>query len=267
MLIDTHTHFSFEELGKHGQKTLDIISNANKEFGVGAFIDISTQESEFKEIINFTNNTKNVFGSIGIHPCKVASNKHITTESLVKHSSNSKIIAIGECGLDYIKGSEETKQLQKEIFIRHLHACRQTNLPVIVHNRGADDDIYNTIKNFIKEHGNITGVVHCFSSNLEFANKMIDLGFYISFTGIVTFKNAQSIQETAKNIPLNKILVETDAPYLAPVPYRGKTNYPCYVKFVASHIANLRELSEQEFINATYSNFLTLFSKAKAFII
>ncbi len=265
MLIDTHVHFSFKELGENSEESLNIIKNAN-ENGVSAFINISTQESEFNQIVSFAESNKSVFASVGIHPCKVVEDKDITVQKLLNYAKNKKVIAIGECGLDYIKGAEETKELQKQVFLTHLQACKESGLPVIIHNRGADDDIYNILKQFIEKNGKITGVVHCFSSNIEFAKKIIELGFLISFTGIVTFKNAQDIQETAKNIPIDKILVETDSPYLAPVPYRGKENNPSYVKYVASHIAKLRCMEEEEFIENTYKNFLALFPKAKDFI-
>ncbi len=265
MLIDTHVHFSFKELGSHGEESLNVIKNAN-ENGVSAFVNISTQQSEFESIVNFASANKSVFASVGIHPCKVVENKDITVQKLLNYAKNKKVIAIGECGLDYIKGAEETKELQKQVFLTHLHACKESGLPVIIHNRGADDDVYNTLKEFIEKNGKITGVVHCFSSNLGFAKKIIELGFLISFTGIVTFKNAKDIQETASSIAIDKILVETDSPYLAPVPYRGKENNPSYVKYVASHIAKLRDMQEEDFINHTYKNFLSLFPKADDFI-
>jgi TatD DNase family protein len=218
---------------------------------------------EFPEILKIAQSHKNISCTIGTHPHDAGNldEQAITLEKLVElATSDPNIIGIGETGLDYYYDNSP-RNVQAESFRKHIRACVETGLPLIVHARDADEDIAT----ILREEGagtNLKGVLHCFSSGQGLAEAALELGFYLSFSGIVTFKNATELQDIAKNAPSDRILVETDAPFLAPVPHRGKTNHPSYVHHTGEFLANLRGVTVSEFAKQTSHNFYTLFDKA-----
>ena len=252
MLIDSHCHLNFPEL----QSNLDEILLQMKQAEVGYALCVSVNLADFPQVLSLAEQYPNLLASVGVHP-DYEDVQEPTVEDLVDLARHPKVVAIGETGLDYyrLKGDLEW---QRQRFRNHIRASKTSGKPLIIHTRAAAED---TLKILAEEGaGSIGGVMHCFTESLEVALQAIDLGFYISFSGIVTFKNASAIKEVARQIPLERILVETDSPYLAPVPYRGKINQPAYVKHVAEEIARLRGISEQEVAEATSRNFVNLFN-------
>lgn len=254
MLIDSHCHLNFPELAQN----IHAIRQSMHDERVGYALCVSVTLDKFPEILNLAKQYENFYASVGVHP----DYEHIeepTIDTLVTLADHPKVIAIGETGLDYfrLKGDLEW---QRERFRTHIRAAIIAGKPLIIHTRNAVDD---TLK-IMREEGveRAGGVLHCFTESLEMALAAIEMGFYISFSGIVTFKNASDLKEVAKQIPLERLLVETDSPYLAPVPFRGKTNQPAYVKYVAQEIANLRGISVEEVAEVTTANFFTLFKQA-----
>ena len=232
-MIDTHSHINFDDYKENFASFLEDIKNNEIE----AVIIPGVEPSTFDEIVSYCEKYKMLYGAIGIHPSEAKTfdkNSEKKIYELVKHN---KIIAIGEIGLDYY-WEQETKELQKEVFRKQLKIAEELNLPVLIHDREAHEDTFEIIQEF-----NLKDVVfHCFSGNSEFAKKCIDRGYYIAIGGVVTFKNAKDLKEVAKIVPLDKLLLETDAPYLAPVPFRGKLNTPAYLKYIAQEIANIKEI-------------------------
>ena len=226
---------------------------------VGHALCVSVTLDKFPEVLKLAELYDNFYASVGVHP-DYEDIEEPSVETLVKLAQHPKIVAIGETGLDYFRLTGDL-EWQRERFRTHIRAAILAGKPLIIHTRGAAED---TLKIMQEEGANqVGGVMHCFTESLEVALQAIELGFYISFSGIVTFKNATQIKEVALAIPLDKILVETDSPYLAPVPFRGKTNQPAYVKYVAQEIANLRGISLDAVMKATTENFFTLFKHAK----
>jgi TatD DNase family protein len=223
--------------------------------GVGIALCVSVNLNDFHEVISLAETYSHIYASVGVHP-DYEDEEEPTVKKLVELANRPKVIAIGETGLDYfrLKGDLEW---QRERFRNHIRAAIFCGKPLIIHTREAADD---TLR-IMEEEGaaRVGGVMHCFTENLEVAERAIALGFYISFSGIVTFKNAMQVKEVAEKIPLDRVLVETDSPYLAPAPFRGKTNQPAYVKHVAEEVARLRGISEKELIDATTRNFIRLF--------
>ncbi len=256
MLVDSHCHINFDPLG---QDIPTILSNA-AENGVSHMMCVSVNMEDFPQVEGLANEHDNVFASVGIHPCE-REGRESTKEELVEiASANDKIIAIGETGLDYFRVEGEDMSWQHDRFIYHIEAAKQVNKPLIIHTRNAADDTMR----MLKEQGadQCSAVMHCFAEDWGTAKKALDLGFYISFSGIVTFKSATNVQEVARKVPLDRILVETDAPYLAPVPHRGKTNEPALVKHTAQFVADLRGITLESLAEATTENFYNLFSSA-----
>jgi len=255
-LVDSHCHLNFPELAKN---LAEIRSNM-LENQVSHALCISVNLQDFPQVLELADKYDNFYASVGVHP-DYENVPEFSIDDLVSLSNHKKIIAIGETGLDYfrLKGDLEW---QRERFRKHISAARQTNKPLIIHTRQAAAD---TLR-ILKEEGadKVGGVMHCFTESYDVALQAIDLGFYISFSGILTFKNAHDLKEVARKLPLNRILVETDSPYLAPVPYRGKTNQPSYVKFVAEEIAKLKGISYDEVAHITSENFFNLFFRLKA---
>ncbi len=254
-LIDSHCHLPLIKL-EGGLEA--ILKNAQKE-GIGHILCVSVDLETWPEINEIANKYDNVYGSVGVHP-----NTELETEITVKEliqlaENNPGIIAIGETGLDYYRNSDDLAW-QKERFIKHIQAARAVNKPLIIHTREAGEDTVRLLRE--NKADEVSGVMHCFVDDYEIAKKALDLGFYISFSGIVTFKNAKQVQEVAKRVPLDRILVETDSPYLAPVPFRGKTNQPAYVRHVAEFVSNLRGIPMENLIAATTDNFFRLFQHA-----
>ena len=226
---------------------------------VGHALCVSVTLDKFPEVLKLAELYDNFYASVGVHP-DYEDIEEPSVGALVSLAQHPKIVAIGETGLDYFRLTGDL-EWQRERFRTHIRAAILANKPLIIHTRSAAED---TIRIMREEGANkVGGVMHCFTENLEVALQAIELGFYISFSGIVTFKNATQIKEVAQAIPLDKILVETDSPYLAPVPFRGKTNQPAYVKYVAQEIANLRGISLDAVMQATTQNFFTLFKHAK----
>ena len=254
MLIDSHCHLDFPDLANNIDEILENMKNNE----VTHALCVSVNLEDFPRLLLLAESYPNLYASVGVHPDyeDLAEPK---SEELVSLAQNPKVIAIGETGLDYsrIKGDLEW---QRNRFREHIRAARQCNKPLIIHTREAAADTLS----IMAEEGadQIGGVMHCFTESWEVAQKAMEMNFYISFSGIVTFKNAANLKETAKKIPLERMLIETDSPYLAPVPYRGKTNQPAYVRHVAEEIASLRGISLNEVAESTTQNFFSLFKGA-----
>jgi len=257
IIVDSHCHLDmlteYDDIDKIVQRAIDA--------DVKYLQTICTRLDNFENILNIAKKYDNVFASVGVHPSEV---EQVTAASeLVKLASDAKVIGLGETGLDYFYNKEPAHhQLQRESFEQHIIAAQENQLPIIVHTRDAEEDTQNIISSG-KKSKDFPGLIHCFTASKEFANNMLDLGMYISISGIVTFKNAKDLQEAVKHIPLNRLLVETDSPYLAPVPKRGKTNEPSYTRYVTEFIAQLKGVSMEEVAEQTTDNFFRLFSKAK----
>ena len=256
MIIDSHCHLDKLNYKKNNTTLDNIVQNALNN-GVSHILSVCVKLDEFEEMFNMIKNYDNIFASCGVHPLDIT--ESIDTELLFKFSSNDKVIAIGETGLDYYY-DKLNMSIQQESFRKHIDVAKKIRKPLIIHTRSARKDTIDILIN--EKASDIGGVLHCFTETYEMAKKAIDLGFYISISGIVTFKKAHELQDVVKKIPLDRLLVETDSPYLAPVPYRGKENQPAYVKHVAECIATLKDLSFDEVAEATTHNFNKLFIKA-----
>lgn len=256
-LIDSHCHLNF--LAEHGLDVNDIISLA-KGNGVNIINNVCTKVSEFEDILQLTNRFDGVYCSIGQHPEEIEGGI-ADIEKLLQYANNEKVVAIGETGLDY-HYRNDNKIEQKRNFEIHIEASRKLQLPLIIHSRDADSEMMDILSSEMN-NGDFKFVLHCFSSSKELAFKGLDLDGYISFSGILTFKNAVELQSIAKNIPLNKIIVETDSPYLAPVPFRGRVNQPCYVKNVVEYLAVLLSVDFEKIQCLTTENCLKLFNRIK----
>ena len=256
-LVDTHCHLIFKDF----REDLDSVINNAFNSGVKGMLVISTQEEEFNPLLNLTQKYSNIFCSIGIHPHSAHLHGNISEETIIKYADNDRVIGIGETGLDFYYENSE-KDIQIQLFQRHINASRETQLPIIIHTRDADDATIDILKKESKK-GHFPGVIHCFTAGPELAKAALELGFYISLSGIVTFKNAGELRETIKNIPLKRILVETDSPYLAPEPVRGGRNEPANVVHTANYLAEFYDIDQHSFYKKTTDNFLKLFNKAK----
>jgi TatD DNase family protein len=255
LLVDSHCHLDFPSLGAD----LDGVLARAAAAGVGAMVTICTRVEHFADILAIAERFENVYCSVGLHPHNAALEPELSTERLVELADHEKVVGIGESGLDF-HYDKSPRDVQAELFRRHIAAARQTGLPLIVHSRAADDEMIAILREEY-EKGAFPGVMHCFSSGPELARAALDLGFYISFSGIVTFKNAEEVRAVAAATPLDRLLVETDAPYLAPVPHRGKDNEPAFVAHTANKLAELRGLSSAEMSRQTSDNFSRLFAK------
>jgi TatD DNase family protein len=255
-LIDSHCHLNYEDLVERQAEVLD---NARQR-GVSGFLNISTRQREWSDIIAVAEREPDVWASVGVHPHEADAHPDLGAAALVEAADHPRVIAIGECGLDYYYDKSD-RQAQRERFQAHIDAARQTGLPLVVHTREAEEDTAEILGTAVRE-GGVTGVLHCFTGSAELARKALDLGFYISLSGIVTFKNATDLQHTARKLPLDRLLVETDSPFLAPVPHRGKKCEPAFVADTASFVAELRGEDPEELAEATTTNFFKLFKKA-----
>ena len=255
-LIDSHCHLNYEGLAERQDKVLE----SARERGVSGFLNISTRKSEWNDVIAVAERHNDVWASVGVHPHEADAHPDLGAATLAERTNHPRVVAIGECGLDYYYDKSD-RQAQRERFQAHIEAARQTNLPLIVHTRDAEEDTAEILGVAVKEAG-VTGVLHCFTGSAELARKVLDLGFFISLSGIVTFKNARDLQDTAKWLPADKMLVETDSPFLAPVPHRGQTCEPAFVADTASFVAELRGEVPAELGEATTANFFRLFKKA-----
>jgi TatD DNase family protein len=256
MVVDSHCHLNYKGLVEDQQAILTR-ARAN---GVSAMLNISTRESEWDEVISLAVQEADVWASIGIHPHEADAHPEIDATKLTKRADHPRVIAIGETGLDYYYDKSD-RDRQRSSFRAHIAASRDTGLPIIIHTRDAEEDTLDILAEEMGK-GGFTGVIHCFTASADFARKALDLGMYISLSGIVTFKNAQDLQEIAIWLPADRILVETDAPFLAPVPHRGRTGEPAFVADTAKFVANLRKMDEAVFMEETSENFYRLFTKA-----
>lgn len=253
-LVDSHCHLNFPDFA---DRIPDILQNA-AENQISHLLCISTSWENREEVLRLAREHGPISASVGIHPTTEGGHEP-SVDELLEAAADPLIVAIGETGLDYFR-CEGDLTWQHERFHRHIEVARTCRKPLVIHTRAAAQDTMNTLR---KHHADEAGgVMHCFAEDWEVAKQALDIGFYISFSGIVTFKSAKDVQEAARQVPLDRLLVETDAPYLAPVPFRGKTNEPAYVRHTAEHVANLRGISLEDLAEATTENFYRLFDGA-----
>ncbi len=257
MIVDSHCHLDL--IAQKGYDIDKIVADAAVN-DVKILQTISTRISQYQDLKKYTDKYNNVFASIGNHPCNVKEEGVALAQEIIDIcDKDPKIIGIGETGLDYFHDTSFIEQ-QKQSFLNHIAASQQTQLPLIIHSRDCDQDMIDILHNEQKKK-HFPALLHCFSSSKELAQKAIDLGIYISFSGIVTFKNAKLVQEVAKEVPEDMILVETDSPYLAPVPHRGQDNQPAYTAHTLEFIANLRGVDAKFLADKTTENFYRIFTK------
>jgi TatD DNase family protein len=254
MLVDSHCHLNFPELAGRIDEALALMRDNR----VTHALCVSVTLQEFPQVRALAERFPQIYASVGVHP-DYPDVPVVTEEELVSLADHPKIVAIGETGLDYFRIKEDS-EWQRDRFRTHIRAAHRSRKPLIIHTREAAADTLRIMRE--ERAGEVGGVMHCFTESWEVAQGAMDLGFYISFSGIVTFKNATGLKDVARRVPLERMLIETDAPYLAPVPFRGKTNEPGLVKYVAEEIARLRDIPLDEVATATSSNFFRLFKNA-----
>ncbi|MDG2532954.1 TatD family hydrolase [Sphingomonas sp. HITSZ_GF] len=257
-LADSHCHLIYKGLG---EQQPEVLARA-REAGVVAMLNISTREREWDEVIAVAEREADVWASVGIHPHEADEHPDIDAAKLIEKARHPRVVGIGETGLDYYYDHSD-RDRQRASFRSHIAACRETQLPLIVHTRDAEADTAEILRDEMWK-GAFPGVIHCFTASREFSEIALELGFYISISGIVTFKNAKDLQETAAQLPLDRLLIETDAPFLAPVPHRGKTGEPAFVADTCRFLAQLRGEDPEVLAEATRANFHTLFAKTRA---
>jgi TatD DNase family protein len=255
MLVDSHCHLNYPELAD----TAAVIARA-REAGVGLMQTISTKRSDFAEVKLLAERHPEIYCSIGIHPHEAEPHEDISEEELLREADHRRVIGIGETGLDYYY-EHSPRETQRELFRRHISVARQLRLPVIVHSRSADEETVQILKEEM-EKGAFRFLIHCFSSTRYLSGESVKLGGYISCSGIITFRKSQELREAVAQVPLESLLVETDAPYLAPEPYRGKPCEPAYTKLTAARLAEIKQVSFEKLAEATTGNFFRLFSRA-----
>jgi TatD DNase family protein len=255
-LIDSHCHLNYEGLAERRDEVLASARAA----GVTGFLNISTRQREWDDVIAVAEANEDVWATVGVHPHEADAHPDLGASALVAATSHPDVIAIGECGLDYYYDKSD-RAAQRERFQAHIEAARETGLPLVVHTRDAEDDTAEMLERAVNA-GGVRGVLHCFTGTWELARKALDLGFYVSLSGIVTFKNAQDLQHTARKLPADRLLVETDSPFLAPVPHRGRTCEPAFVADTARFVAGLRGVEVDNLAQETTDNFFKLFDKA-----
>lgn len=254
-LVDSHCHINFEPLYT---RLDDVFANADQN-DVAYMLCISVNMEEFPQVLELARSHANVYATIGVHPNETGGAEPDTKE-ILRLAADADIVGVGETGLDYFR-SQGDLEWQRNRFRRHIEAAKIAHKPLIIHTRNAAVDTMRILtEESAREAG---GVMHCFSEDWKVAKQALDIGFYISFSGIVTFNNARKIQEVAKKAPIDRILLETDCPYLAPVPFRGRTNEPAYVRYTAEHVASLRNMALEELAAVTTENFFTLFNSAQ----
>lgn len=252
MFIDSHCHINFPELKEN---IAGVLSRMNDN-AVSHALCVSVNRQSHNEVLDLARAHPNLYASVGVHPDEPEEGD-ISLAELVKLAEAKEVVAIGETGLDYYR-VEGDPEWQRERFRVHIRAARESGKPLIIHTRSAADDTLDIMRS--EKASEIGGVMHCFTETYDVANKAMDMGFVISFSGIITFKNASELRETARKIPMERMLIETDSPYLAPVPYRGKTNEPAFVRYVADEIARIRELSAERVGEITTRNFFSVFN-------
>ncbi|QJQ33133.1 TatD family hydrolase [Sphingomonas lacunae] len=258
MFVDSHCHLNYAGLIEDQGA---VIARA-RQAGVETMLNISTRASEWQAIVGTAERHDGIWASIGIHPHEADTHEHVDTERLLEAAVHEKVVAIGETGLDYYYDKSD-RERQRRSFRSHIVAARESGLPLIVHTRDAEEDTYELLADEMGK-GAFSGVIHCFTASQDFAEKALGLGLYISLSGIVTFKNAKALQQSAITVPADRLLIETDAPFLAPVPHRGQTCEPAFVSDTARFLAELRGEAVEELAATTSANFHRLFSKAAA---
>ncbi len=258
-LVDSHCHLDFPDFAEE----LDAVVARARASGVGRLLTICTRLSKFDQVLNIAERFDRMFCSVGVHPHEAAHEPDIALERIVTLAKHPKVVGIGETGLDYYY-DKSPRDRQQEVFRLHIEAARQTGLPQIVHSRDADEDTVKLLREGAEtggRSGDLRGVIHCFTATQYLADAALEIGFLISLSGIVTFKNAEALRHVAKSVPLNRLLVETDAPYLAPMPMRGKRNEPSFVRHTAAYVADMLGVPFAELAARTTANFERLFDK------
>jgi TatD DNase family protein len=258
MFTDSHCHLNYKGLVEEQQAVLARARAA----GVEAMLNISTRQSEWDEVIGLAERESDVWASVGIHPHEADAHPDVQTATLVERSAHPRVVGIGESGLDYYYDHSD-RERQRASFRAHIAAARETGLPIIVHTRDAEEDTHAILAEEMGK-GAYTGVIHCFTASRGFADKALELGLFISISGIVTFKNARDLQDSARTLPADRLLIETDAPFLAPVPHRGRPCEPAFVADTARFLAGLRGEPVEVLAERTGANFRKLFSKVAA---
>lgn len=256
MLIDSHCHLEYKGLVEDQQGVLKRARSA----GIAGFLSISTRQREWDQVIATAEREADVWASVGIHPHEADGHADLGEGALLAAAAHPKVIAIGETGLDYYYDHSD-RATQQALFRRHISVSRQTGLPIIIHTRDAEDDTFAILADEM-EQGAFPALIHCFTASADFARKVLDLGLTISLSGIVTFKNAKDLQAIAADLPEDRILVETDAPFLAPIPHRGQVCEPAFTADTARFVATLRGQSLEALAEVTTRNFFKLFGKA-----
>ena len=257
MLVDSHCHLNYEGLADRQSEVLDRARGA----GVGAFLNISTRQSEWQDVVATAEREQDVFATVGIHPHEAEQHADLGEQVLRDATDHPRVIGIGESGLDFYYDKSD-RQIQRDLFRMHIGVARETGLPLVIHTRDADDDTASILSNEM-DKGAFPALIHCFTASPEFGRAVLGLGLTISISGIVTFKNARALQDFVPEIPEDRLLVETDSPFLAPVPNRGKTCEPAFVRDTAAFVAGLRGVAVEELAETTTANFFRLFCKAR----
>jgi TatD DNase family protein len=255
MLVDSHCHLSHPDLADD----VDAVVEQARAAGVGAMLNICTRLDEFVAVRGIAEQCADIYCSVGVHPHEASDHRYLTAAHLGELAAHPRVVAIGETGLDYYYDNSPRKE-QVARFSTHCQAARETGLPLVVHSRDADDETASILAEAAAT-GSIGGVIHCFTGSPRLAQAALDLGFYISFSGILTFKKADDLRAIATTVPLDRLLVETDAPYLAPAPMRGQRNEPAFVTHTAAALAQLRGISSEALHECTTANFFRLFAK------
>lgn len=258
MLVDSHCHLEYDGLVDNQSAVLARARDA----GVEAFLNISTKRSEWEQVAATAAREPDVYASVGIHPHHADDHQNVTEDDLLTATAHPRVIGLGETGLDYYYDHSD-RTAQQDLFRRHIAVARETGLPVIIHTRDAEEDTAAILADEMGK-GAFPALIHCFTASERFGQQVLDLGLFISLSGIVTFKNARELAEFATKVPNDRLLVETDSPFLAPVPHRGKPCEPAFVADTARFIAGLRGVTVNELAFATTANFFRLFSKAAA---
>lgn len=257
MFTDSHCHINSEEFSADRDS---VVARA-RQMKVKYILDVSDDIAKTKEIVEFCKNNKNIYTTVGVHPELADKYNNLTANELLEAASSPYVVGIGECGLDYYYNSD-IKDSQIKVLEEHIKAAQESDLPLIIHNRDADKDMMHILINAYKEKP-FKGELHCFSSSSELCKVALDIGFYISASGIITFKKSEDLRNIFASIPLNRLLIETDSPFLSPVPHRGKRNEPAFVVNTAEVLAQIKGVSIEEMAQITTRNFLTLFNKVK----
>ena len=256
MIADSHCHLDYSNLYDQLDKVIERATMNKVEY----FLTICTTLDSFKRIKTIIEKYKNIYGTFGIHPHECKNFPKIDSKYILDiKRKNSKIIGIGETGLDFYYNHSE-KEIQKKIFIEHIRASSELNIPLIVHSRNAEKETYDILMNEKKNNKNLKVLMHCFTGSKDFSRKLLDIGCYISVSGIITFKNSSDLTNTVSAIPIEKLLIETDSPYLSPVPYRGKINEPSFIIHTVEKLSQIKKLSKDEVMKYTTNNFKNLFN-------